>query len=547
MMRWSRSAIPIRVRLALWYSAALLLTLGLIAVAGQWTLRDALLADVDETLKLRMEIVRDDMSASMARPNVTIADSTRRAYIAQRDQFAGPDIYIQVLDPMGRTLATSPSLQERRILLSPSILDEARENGIAVATIRVGREQVRVLVAPIQDEETFHGFVGIGESLAMFEHLIGRFQWLLGVSGVIGLVVALLGGWLLTDRALAPISQMTRIARQIAETRNFDQRLTVGADDEVGRLATTFNDMIERIDESLRRQHEFLADTSHELRNPLTVVRSNLELLAMDLPPTDRRESLREASEEVARMSRLVADLLFLAEADAQEAIAHELVDIAEIVMATARQARQVSREHQIVVEIESAAAIPREDLDRERREDALASAASDTPSPLMISGDAPTSSRVGLLPGATDQATGDAIDTSEFVVWGDRDRMKQLLWNLVENAIRYTPAGGTVTLSLRRHGNIAEVSVTDTGIGIPLEYQERVFERFFRIDRARSRAAGGSGLGLAIVKQIAEAHGGQVRVRSSPGVGSTFSTLLPLAESLSGTESLARTSERAM
>ncbi|HBY45050.1 MAG TPA: two-component sensor histidine kinase, partial [Chloroflexi bacterium] len=117
------------------------------------------------------------------------------------------------------------------------------------------------------------------------------------------------------------------------------------------------------------------------------------------------------------------------------------------------------------------------------------------------------------------------------LTVRGDAERLRQLIWNLVENALRYTPAGGTVTVSLRRRGPVAELTVADTGIGIPPEHLPHLFERFYRVDTGRSRAVGGTGLGLSIVRQITEAHGGQVRVRSTPGIGSTFTVALPVTE----------------
>jgi signal transduction histidine kinase len=223
------------------------------------------------------------------------------------------------------------------------------------------------------------------------------------------------------------------------------------------------------------RQRALVADTSHELRNPLMVARGNLELLAHDLPVEERRAAAGEAIEEIDRMARMVADLLFLADVDTDAAIMRDPVDLDELVAALAEDARHLT--------------------DRSETAPAFVLEVND-----------------------------------ELTVIGDAERLRQLVWNLVENAIRYTPAGGAVVLASRRHGRVAEITVSDTGIGIPPEDLPHIFERFYRVDRGRSRAVGGTGLGLSIVKQVAEAHGGQVRVRSTPGEGSTFTVALPVA-----------------
>src|SRR5262249_14559805 len=243
------------------------------------------------------------------------------------------------------------------------------------------------------------------------------------------------------------------------------------ASDEIGVLASTFNHLLTRLRGTVQRQREVLADTSHELRNPLMVIGANLDLLDLDLPPEERAACLREAREEVARMRRLVADLLFLTEVDARQAIVHARVDLAGVARSVVRRSRP--------------------------------------------------------LPDGLEMRL---VLADPAVVLGDRDRLRQLLTNLVENAIRYTPPPGQIQVAVRRRGDRAELVVSDSGIGIAPEHQERVFERFYRVDAARTRSLGGTGLGLAIVRQIAEAHGGRVRLESELGRGSTFVVEFPLA-----------------
>lgn len=242
-------------------------------------------------------------------------------------------------------------------------------------------------------------------------------------------------------------------------------------DQELRALAAAFNDLLARLEQNVRRQRQFLADASHELRGPLMVIRGNLDLLQMDLPPAEAKAAAREAADEAERMARLIADLLFLAEEDAHERLQSQPVALAEVVAEVWQRATTVD-------------------------------------------GGAHT-----LALSCNDPA----------VVLGDRHRLTQMLWNLVENALRYTDPGGRVTLCSRALGHVVEITITDTGIGIPAEHIPRLFERFYRVDRARTRDQSSTGLGLPIVKQVAEAHGGSVRVESRLGEGSTFIVTLPV------------------
>jgi two-component system, OmpR family, sensor kinase len=311
--------------------------------------------------------------------------------------------------------------------------------------------------------------------------------------------LAVVVGWLLTRAALSPVFRITDTARHIAATGDYRQRLHVtpprfGHGDELFFLAATFNDMIARLEHMLDSQRRLLADTSHELRNPITIIRGNLALLRREsVPESSRKEAIVEAEEEAARMGRLVGDLLLLARADAGEApsFLRERVDLGDLANDVVDQFRPhasttLSLEHQ---------------------------------------------------PGC--------------VVIGDRDRLRQLVTNLVENAVRYTPAGGRIVVSVSREFGLqqrggpvrsrnaretgtlpmANLTVSDTGIGISPPDLQHVFERFYRADKARSRAHGGTGLGLSIAHYIAQAHGGSIEAFSL-GVnrGSTFTVRLPLA-----------------
>jgi two-component system, OmpR family, sensor kinase len=281
-------------------------------------------------------------------------------------------------------------------------------------------------------------------------------------------------------RALEPITAVTRSARQIRATGDVGRRVPAGSTrDEVGLLAETINEMLAGIERTLVVQRDFLADSSHELRSPLTVIRGNLDLLRRAPDEESREECLQEAEAEAARMAKIVDDLLLLARQDADLTFNRQPVDVPQLLGEVERRARVVADGVQL-----------------------------------------------GL--GKTDQA----------VVEGDAERLRQALANLVDNALRHTGAGGSVTLSATREDGQVAIAVEDTGSGIAPEHLPRLFDRFYRVDRPRSRSGGGTGLGLAIVKYVAEAHGGSVGVESELGRGSRFTVRLPVMD---GAESVRR------
>jgi heavy metal sensor kinase len=271
------------------------------------------------------------------------------------------------------------------------------------------------------------------------------------------------------------VGVITRTAERIS-SRNLGERLPVPpTDDELQRLSEALNRMITRLNESFDYTRRFLADASHELRTPLTVIRGELEN-AVGAPglPAATRDGIGSVLEEVDRLARIVEGLFALSRLDAGEAQAERVrFDLGELAMTTTEQMCLLAEDKGV----------------------ALSRA---------ISG------------GVT--------------VEGDRARLKQVVVNLLDNAIKYTPAGGTVTVAVRATDGKAWMGVTDNGMGIPADALPHLFERFYRVDKARSREQGGAGLGLSIVKAICDAHGGKVRVESQPDRGSCFSVELPLA-----------------
>ena len=331
---------------------------------------------------------------------------------------------------------------------------------------------LRVLTVPVFDDASQPvGHIQVARLLDNFEIFNRVLSRALLISmGAAFASLIMLG--ILTSSLVRPLEDIASVARQITRADDLSRRVPHSSrTDEIGDLARAFNQTLERLDRLFRSQQRFLADVSHELRTPLTSVRGNLDL--MKRFGRYDEESMDVIQDEMERMSRLLGDLLLLARADTGGLpLQIGPVELDNTLFEVYRQVRRI--EKPVSVELT-----------------------------------------------AVDQAT----------ILGDEDRLKQLLLNLVDNGIKYTLPGGTVRLSLTKEGSWANLIVSDTGIGIPPEDLPHIFDRFYRVDKARSRAQGGSGLGLAIAKWIVLAHGGAIQVDSTIGQGTTFRITLPLHE----------------
>ena len=293
-----------------------------------------------------------------------------------------------------------------------------------------------------------------------------------GALGV--LFVASLGvGWVVAGRVLRPIGRITSVARDIQAT-DLSRRIELpGPDDELKQLADTFDAMLARLDAAFAAQRQFIADASHELRNPLAIIRTNVDVALADpnADPDDLRQTIAVVKRASGRMARLVDDLLALARRQ-EPTLEHEPVDLGV----------------------------------------AVTEASDDF-----------------VVPAAARNIVLDRVTAPDVVVTGDRDALKRAVANLLENAVRLAPEGSRIRLATGSEGDRAWIAVTDEGPGIAPEDQPHVFDRFWRADKGRSRADGGTGLGLAIVRQIAESHGGEIRLQSKVGLGSSFVIWLPV------------------
>lgn len=337
-----------------------------------------------------------------------------------------------------------------------------------------GDSTMRVLTTPLYNEDEQVGYVQVGRLVDNIESF-NRFLVIALFVGFAGASASLFLAVLLTPSSFKPLEDMAAVTRQITNADDLSRRVpNTERTDEIGVLARSFNQLLERLERLFQTQQRLLADVSHELRTPLTAIRGNVDLMRRmgDADP----ESLEIIQEEIERMTRLVGDLLLLARADAGGLpLEKKKVELDNLLFEVYRQVRLLEKSVEVKV-----------------------------------------------------------TEVDQVCIMGDVDRLKQLLLNLVSNAIKYTPDGGTVDVSLSKKNGWAYLKISDTGMGIPAEDLPYIFDRFYRVDKARARGhsgqgQGGAGLGLAIAKWIAQAHGGNIDVMSKMGEGTTFTIILPI------------------
>jgi heavy metal sensor kinase len=381
-----------------------------------------------------------------------------------------PDYEIQISGLDGEVWTRSARLGDQG-LPAPGTMPEAGEDRFDLFS-PPGMGQFR-MISRVTEAQGTPLLIQVATSLAENERQLRELMAILLLAGSLAVACALGGGYLLARQALAPVDRMTAAAEAITATQ-LDRRIEVhNRDDELGRLARTLNRMIERLGRSLTEVRRFTADAAHELRTPLAILRNEAEV-ALRIPRESEqyRDCLEDMLEEIDHLSRLSEALLFLFREDAGPGSAtRELLALDELV--------REATDHMRVVAAEKCQQLALE------------------PPP-----------RASVL--------------------GNPQQLRRLLFNLLENAIKFTPEGGNISLNLECAKDSVRVIVADTGIGIAAEHLPRVFDRFYRVDAARSRRTGGNGLGLAICRSIAEAHGGTIDVQSQPDCGTRVIVTLP-------------------
>jgi two-component system, OmpR family, heavy metal sensor histidine kinase CusS len=448
----------IRLRLTLWYGVILSVILVGFSASVYVLMRHHLLVLLDSGLAEELTELGDDVGQ-------VYSPSGLGPRYAQHEDYDH-----QVATPDGRILFYGDRLGPEKLPFDRSKLSPhgTRSSTLVVGAIGRLRLATRLISGP-------HGplVIQAATSLGPFDQALRELLAVLLLTGTSAVACSLGVGYLLARKALAPVDRMVSAAEEITATR-LDRRLEITcADDELGRLGRTLNDMIERLERSFSRIRQFTADAAHELRTPLAVIRSSAEVaLREPRSPEQDRQVLEEIVEESERLGRIVAQLLDLCRED------HGLVTESQRVIWLDSLAREVAELMQIAAQEKG----------------------------VRLS----------------------AADLSPGCVRGDADRLRQLLINVLDNAIKYTPSDGLVTVKSTSASGRVLIEVTDTGAGIPAEHLQNVFERFYRVDASRSGGIDGTGLGLALCRSIAEAHRGRIWIESEPGRGTKVSLELP-------------------
>jgi heavy metal sensor kinase len=427
----------------------------------------------------------DDSLRSAAR---LLDESSRRPFVFGSDiedslqGLLGPELaerLFQLLDPLGRLDPRLERHPRARLPVSTEALRNAEKGQATFETmpVRPGSDKLyRLLTAPVMRNGAVVSIVQVAMPLENVAAARAHFLLALLILAPVALAASALGGWFLARRALAPVDAMVDAARRIGAEDLATRLPEFSSDDELARLAAVLNDMLARIEQSFGAVRRFSADAAHELRTPLTILKGEIEvaLRSSDAPP-QIRETLASCLEEVDRLNSLVEDLLLMARMEGNAlTVPPSRVNLADV--------------------LEDAAP-------------ALAELAARAGNSCTVKAD------------------------QSLWVQGYDSLLFRLVFNLAENAIKYTPAGGQIDVTLEQEGGFAILQVVDNGPGIQPEAREHIFERFYRGDPARE--GNGTGLGLALVRSIVELHHGRIQVSSAPGTGSRFRVDLPLAPPL--------------
>lgn len=463
---------PIRARIALFGAGIVGLTILLFSVLLYALVVGSLDSEQDKALRKRAQ------QAVQALERFTPKDFQSQPARVPVDLRESVDVFVAVLGPDGRPITSTGEVDGAPPAIPPGVLDGTVGHSATISP--VDGLPLRVYLLPWSRPDLgLNGQVVAGQAVRGRREQLQGMRAFLVLSGLVSLAGASLAIWLVLGRALRPLRVMAATAGEIARTGDLSRRLPpVRTRDEVRLMTDSFNAMLQRLQDTYHRlagalaaQKRFVADASHELRTPLTTIRSNAGFLLQrpDAAGEDRQAALADIAGESERMSRLVHDLLTLARADAGHTLEKAPLDLVPLVHEVGRQARNVHPTRCIAVEDEGAA-----------------------------------------------------------VVLGNADALTQLVWILVDNAARHTRDGGHIRLWAGNRLGRAVVHVTDDGPGIAPAHLERIFERFYQADAARS--GGGAGLGLAIARWIVGDHGGRVLAYNNDGGGATFRVELPAA-----------------
>jgi len=480
---------PMRLRLTLWYAAVFTLVLGLAAVGAYSFLTRELSANFDESLIETAQSYRDALARSARQQPARAADEVA-AEVVDNFRFGDRLLFLYEAE-RGRVAASKPSLDSSGESVQPlvALLESNPSSDGLFSTIEDGSGgKTRALTQPLRLQDRSFVLI-VTRSLDQQERYFGQALRSLLVGLPLIVLIGCTTGYLLAIRTLSPISHLALQASAIG-AENLDDRVEAPENgDELARLASVLNHLLERLEGSFRQQKAFMADASHELRTPVSIIRGEAEVVLSreHRSEAEYRASLAIISDESKRLSRIVENLFLIARADSGSyPLASTEFSLEETLIDSLRNARALVKGQRFETDIDA---------------------------------------------------------SREYPMRGDEGLIRQLVMNLVDNALKFTPTGKLVRISLKDHGSDYSIRVTDEGSGVPSEARAKIFERFFRVDRKRNDAsvAGGAGLGLPISRWIAQAHGGSLELISSDENGSIFEARLPRGGGLAASNQVYR------
>jgi len=462
----------IRSRLTAWYVALLAIILILFSILLNYFLAKRLYESVDNSLKV---------SATVVATSATMNNSPLPGLNQFFDQFMrGGNLnkFYQIYDGSGNVGRRSGNVNASQFPLSQAAYNDALNGKNSYETFKLeGKYPIRIITMPVIQDDNLVNLVQVGTSLEAVQETLRNLQIFLFTAVPSVLIFAALFARFMARRALKPISRIIAIARDIGQGQELSKRIPVlKIKDELGQLALTFNEMMNRLENSFKQIRQFSSDASHELRTPLTVLKGQNELiLGKPRKLEEYQEVISSNLEEINYMSKVLEDLFVLSKSDENQVnLDCKQFNLKPFVEEVCKHAEVLAEEKNIKIIITYLEAVE---------------------------------------------------------IKGDEVRLRQMVWNVLQNGIKYTQTGGELKVSLRNDREFALITIQDTGIGIPEEDLAFIFNRFYRVDKARSRDEGGSGLGLSICRQIAEAHKGNIEVESKLGVGTRFKIRLPLTQ----------------
>ncbi len=454
-----------KAKLTIWYSIVVSIILIIFATSVYFFLRKQLYSSIDDKLLSIAKLTYD--SSLYFTPAKDIPAALQSFLKGYKIKQSGS--VIRILDISGKDINVSD------IPINKESLKKAF-NGYMVFENYFLKEKnfaIRMLTYPVIIDGYVVSIIQVGTSLESLFNSLKKLIFVMLILLPIGIIISIFAGYFLAERALSPIKLITKKAKRIS-AENLDEKISGDfPEDEIGELAKTFDKMMERLKESFEELRQFSADVSHELRTPLTILKGEIEVaLKGERNTEDYKKTLISALEEVDRLKRLVEDLLFLSKAEAGK-ITYRLtkVDILEVILNVINVLSFLIKQKKIKLNIDG---------------------------------------------------------EPEIYVKGDENLLKQLMYNLIHNAIKYNRENGQINIKIEKlNDRNVKVIIEDTGYGISKKHLNKIFNRFYRVDKSRTRTEGGLGLGLNIVKKIVDLHNGEIYVKSEEGKGSKFEIIL--------------------